>query len=425
MSLEPEPGQRERELEWLVATPWSVVAPDSWGFADFEIRADLLLRGMVALRRATAVFPDGTVVRSTAPDASIPPLTISSDVRNQAVVLALCVRREEPAGADGTRLHGEVADGSGDRAGESVGDGQRASLGREPRLLLESDVPPGWMAIRLARILAREPDGPVVLDEAFVPTVLHATAAPPIVAFLRRFHELLHQRGGVLAQRVSATGRGSASELIDFLMLQVVNRYESLIALLATSKRLHPEDLYRLLVMIAGDLATVSNPERQPPRFPDYTHHALHQTFPEVMAYLMNSFSLVLEPRAVPIPIEQRKYGIRVALVSDRSLYGNAAFVLAARADIPADELRRRFSTQVKIAPLEAIANVVRSGMAGIPLQPMPVAPRQIPYHAGFVYFELDQESELWAQVKSSSGIGLHAAGDFPGLSLELWAIRA
>ena len=42
------------------------------------------------------------------------------------------------------------------------------------------------------------------------------------------------------------------------------------------------------------------------------------------------------------IPIEPKKFGISVAIVTDRSLYGSAVFVLAARADLPSEELRRR-----------------------------------------------------------------------------------
>jgi type VI secretion system protein ImpJ len=60
-----------------------------------------------------------------------------------------------------------------------------------------------------------------------------------------------------------------------------------------------------------------------------------------------------------------------------------------------------------------------------VPVQAMPVAPRQIPFHAGFVYFELDQTHELWGQLQSSGGIALFVGGEFPGLSLEFWAIRA
>jgi type VI secretion system protein ImpJ len=59
-----------------------------------------------------------------------------------------------------------------------------------------------------------------------------------------------------------------------------------------------------------------------------------------------------------------------------------------------------------------------------VPVLPLPVAPRQIPFHAGSAYFELDQSSELWEQLKTSGGVALHVAGNFPGLAMEFWAIR-
>jgi type VI secretion system protein ImpJ len=55
----------------------------------------------------------------------------------------------------------------------------------------------------------------------------------------------------------------------------------------------------------------------------------------------------------------------------------------------------------------------------------MPVAPPGIPYHAGFAYFELETRgSDLWKQLETSGGLAIHIAGDFPGLELELWAVR-
>ena len=62
--------------------------------------------------------------------------------------------------------------------------------------------------------------------------------------------------------------------------------------------------------------------------------------------------------------------------------------------------------------------------LPGLPVTSVPVAPRQIPVHAGFVYFELDQTHELWSQLASSGGVAFHVAGDVPGLGLEFWAIR-
>jgi len=99
-------------------------------------------------------------------------------------------------------------------------------------------------------------------------------------------------------------------------------------------------------------------------------------------------------------------------------------FILAARADIPSEELRRRFPSQLKIGPVEKINELVNLQLPGVPVHPVPVAPRQIPFHAGFAYFELDQTSELWDQLTTAGGVGLHVAGEWPGLAMEFWAIR-
>jgi type VI secretion system protein ImpJ len=62
--------------------------------------------------------------------------------------------------------------------------------------------------------------------------------------------------------------------------------------------------------------------------------------------------------------------------------------------------------------------------MPGIAVRPLPVAPRQIPFYAGAVYFELDRGSPHWQLMQNSGGFAIHVSGDFPNLRLELWAIR-
>jgi type VI secretion system protein ImpJ len=208
-------------------------------------------------------------------------------------------------------------------------------------------------------------------------------------------------------------------------MLQAINRFEPLFAHCAESGALHPEELFRLCIAAAGEFATFTSPTKRRPALPPYAHDRLRQTFEPVMLALRVELSAVLEQNAIPIPIESRKFGIRVALVPDRALYNSAVFVLAARADIPAEELRRRFPGQLKLGPAEKIRDLVNLQLPGVPVSAMPVAPRQIPFHAGFAYFELDQSHDLWAQLQTSGGIALFISGDFPGLDLEFWAIRS
>jgi len=197
------------------------------------------------------------------------------------------------------------------------------------------------------------------------------------------------------------------------------------VAHLAATANFHPEDLYRLALEITGDLSTLTATARRPAQFPGYRHEALRPTFEPVIAALRASLSVVLEQNAVAIPLAQKKFGISVGVVPDLTLFDSAMFVLAARADMQAEEFRRRFPQHLKIGPVEKIRDLVNLALPGVAIQAMAVAPRQIPYHAGFTYFELDRSGEMWRGLKGSGGIAIHQGGDFPGLALEFWAIRS
>ena len=86
--------------------------------------------------------------------------------------------------------------------------------------------------------------------------------------------------------------------------------------------------------------------------------------------------------------------------------------------------MRQQVPSQFKVGPAEKIKELVNLALYGIPLRPLPVAPRQIPFHAGFNYFQLEAKGPLWDELTSSGGIAIHVPGDFPGLQLEFWAIR-
>ena len=132
----------------------------------------------------------------------------------------------------------------------------------------------------------------------------------------------------------------------------------------------------------------------------------------------------VLEQTAVAIPLQDRRYGVRVGLITDRSILRASSFVLTVHADVPTENLRRLFPSQVKIGAVEHIRDLVNVAIPGIAVRPLPVAPRQIPFHAGATYFELDRNSPHWQQMQTSGGFAIHVSGDFPNLRLELWAIR-
>ncbi len=424
--------QQERYLERFVELRAGGLSAYAWGFHELELEADLLAVGKLGIKHARGVFPDGTPFAMPGDDPLPPPLEVPADCREQTVFLTLPLR--SPTQPDSGRpeapadqlfrfrvREAEVRDASG-----SV-DGMTALEvgGMATRLLPEAQPMEGLTRIPVARIVECRADQRVQLDEAFIPSACSCQAAARLVTFLTELLGLLHQRGEALASRVALTDRGGAAEIADFLLLQVVNRWQPLIAHLSAAPLVHPEVLYRTLVAMAGELATFTAPGKRPTQFPPYRHEALRESFEPVIVALRNSLSAVMEQTATPIPIQQRRYGVWVAVVPDRTLLDTAAFVLAAKADVKTEELRRQLPAQSKIGPVEKIRDLVNLQLPGVSVSAMPVAPRQIPYHSGYLYFEFDKNSAMWRELKTSGGIAFHFGNEFTGLDLQLWAVRA
>ena len=188
---------------------------------------------------------------------------------------------------------------------------------------------------------------------------------------------------------------------------------------------MHPEQLYIAFSQACGELVTFTDEGRLPQEFPAYQHDDPRLSFRMLEDTLRRALSTVLQPRAVSLPIERQQYGVLTAAVHDRALYADADFILAVRARMPLDRLRQQFMQQTKVASMEKLGELVSLQLPGIPLQPLPVAPRHLPFHAGFTYFQFDRSHPSWQMLRDTAGFGLHIAGDYPEMELQLWAIRS
>ena len=430
MLLQPQHlQQHDRYLQSQLEARVAGLRPYGWGFSDLKIDEQQLALGRISLQACTAVLPDGTPASLPAEDNLPLPLDVPPDARNVLVVLALPLRRHGMAevgndtGPDNFARHRtedyEVWDSNG------LDNNALMQVGKlRLRLALASEAANAYSTLGIARIIERRADNRVVLDPEFCPPCLDFRAAPRLGAFADELVGLLHQRGDALAGRLSQSGTGGAGEIADFLLLQLLNRAEPLFAHLASATGLHPETLYRAMLELAGELATFTQPGKRAASYPVYRHDHLSDTFAPLMVDLRKSLSTVMDAHAVSIPLDERQFGIRVAVLADKELLKSATFVLAVNAHMPAETVRSGFPAQVKIGSIEKIRDLVNLQLPGIGLRPLPVAPRQLPFHAGYTYFELDRNSEYWQHLSHSAGFALHVAGDFPGLQMQFWAIR-
>ncbi|MCD5989541.1 MULTISPECIES: type VI secretion system baseplate subunit TssK [Pseudomonas] len=422
--------QHDRYLENLIDARSRPLSAGAWGFSELLIDQGLLAQGKLAIISARGLLPDGTPFNIPQDDLAPSPLSIDDNLRDGLIYLALPLRRagardtvdegEEPGAARYISQVREVRDDNApfeNRAPVAIGS-------RALRLLTAQDGLGDYAAIGMVRIKEKRADRALVLDDTYIPPVLDIAASALLSAFRSELLGLLHQRGEALAGRVVASGAGGASEIADFMLLQLVNRAQPLIQHLAHLSPLHPERLFSELVSLAGEFATFSVAERRPAEYPPYQHDNLALSFTPVMHALREALSMLIDSKATPIPIVEKAYGIHVAMLADRSLIESASFILVVRADVPGETLRGRFAQQSKVGSVEHIRDLVNLQLPGIGLLPLPVAPRQIPYHAGSTYYELDRGSEHWKQLMNSGGFAFHVAGDFPGLNLAFWAIR-
>src|SRR5215470_13155267 len=270
--------QQERYVERYVETRCRPLAPHGWGFTDIEFERDLLSIGKAALRRLAGVFPDGTPFQLPDDDPLPAAIEIGGDVRNQVLYLAVPLRRPgeseavREAAADDLARH-DIRQVPAADSSVSGSDPAMLEVGAlRTRLLLAKDVTDAYACVPLAHVIECRADRQVVLDEQFIPSVLHVRAASRLASWTSELLGLLHQRGEALAGRVAATGRGSAAEFADFLMLQAINRFEPIVAHFADSGDTHPESLFNLCVSAAGELSTFTTTSKRPPKLAPYRH---------------------------------------------------------------------------------------------------------------------------------------------------------
>ena len=432
MFLQPQHlQQHDRFLAQQAQMRFGATAPYGWGHLSLTLDSAALNLGKIAITAAQGVMPDGFAYDVPGQDPAPAALDIPADVRDQLVVLAITLQRPGVAETDAESATGSMPPrfrSAEVEVGDSNVSGQRAApiqVGRvNLRILLARDAGEGVATIGLCKIVERRADNKLVLDTTYIPPFLHTGGSEVLSAQLRDLHGLLHQRGEALAARLAQPGRAGVGEIADFLMLELVNRNEPVVAQFRQASLLHPKDFYYFVVSLLGDLSTFRDP-RRPGNLPAYAHDNPAICFKPLVDEVRQSLSMVMEQTAIPIELQDRKYGVRVAMIPDVELQRHAQFVLAVASQLPGDALRARFPTQVKIGTVERIRDLVNLQLPGVSMRPLPIAPRQIPYHAGFTYFELETRgNEMWKQLESSGGLAMHVAGDFPGLEIEFWAVR-
>ncbi|MEO1422960.1 MAG: type VI secretion system baseplate subunit TssK [Pseudomonadota bacterium] len=418
--------QADRYCERLVEARTRVLSRYPWGLVEATFDRDMLQQGRIGLRALTGILPDGTPF--DAPDAA--PLPAPCDVPEDAAGLMvwLTLPDANPTGED----VGVAVEATGSRyrlEAETVADTTAIARSEHvveiavPRLeLAVRETPrPGYQCLRLGRI-ADVRDGVVTLDDTISPPALVLAAHPTLNGFLSRVIGWVETKLESLSRYASDPSAGGAMQAEDYLMLMVLNRHIGGLRHLSGMHAVHPEELYQALLTLSGELATFDGQDRIAPKYSAYDHEDLKGTFTPLVQDIQTLLAREMG-RATRLDLRQVQQNSYVAQVGDRTLFRDATFVLEVETNKALTLVQAQFPELCKIGPNTRMKEIVQNNLPGIGIVHLPNPPRQIRVISTNVYFLLDKTSPLWREFSTAPGVGMHFAGDWPDLKLELWAV--
>ncbi|MCC6204100.1 MAG: type VI secretion system baseplate subunit TssK [Hyphomicrobiales bacterium] len=417
--------QNDRYVERLLESRVAQITPYPWGFSQIEIDRDLAQQNKFALRRASGIFQDGTPFDMPGTSPLPEPIDMPEGVDRQLLWLTL------PAAT----VNGREIDMAEAATGSRYVRDLETVIDSASNLFVEQEIEvahpraefevrktpkPGFHSLKVARILEVR-DKTIVFDETFAPPVLVTHAHPVVAGWTDRVIGWVDTKLETLARYAADPSSGGGLQTFDYFMLQMLNREVNVLKHLRSSKYVHPVEVYKELLRISGELWTFS-PKRLASEYAEYDHDSLDTTFEPVLGDIQRLLSLDIG-RAIRLNLIERAPNAFIAQVTDRALFRNATFVIEVAASRPLTQIQQQFPALCKVGPNTRMNEIVQTHLPGIELVHMPTPPRQIRAISDHVYFYLDKSSPLWPEFSQASSMGLHFAGEWPGLQLDLWAI--
>ncbi|MCS3408371.1 type VI secretion system baseplate subunit TssK [Serratia sp. AKBS12] len=434
MLMEPQHfQQQERFVENLIHTKIKNLGAYIWGLSELEIDNDLLSQGKLAIRRAKGVFPDGTPFEMPGRDPLPMPLELQDHHQNKVVCLAVALDMPGNPYIDLTRQ----SRGSRYRAVETQVQDRNLLPGTEgnprnallqlghlqTRLCLQESSSSLEAILPIATIGERRPEGGLVLDGKVLPAMLDFRATGWL-------HDATTELLGLISQRLAAVrlpdahyAGGGMNEVLELMLLQLLGEYHLLLTHLLSRPNVHPEALFQTLLGLLGRLCIIPGGEAVQAR-PElhYNHERPGQGFFQLFAALRRALSLVIESPAVALPFKSN--GKNLYLCQNDAQLRLDRLIFAVSADIPAEVLRSEFPGQIKLGPVEKMAQLIDFQLPGVRISALGAPPRHIPYYPDSIYFEVDPADPLYQEMMSGAAMALSVVGDFPSLRFDVWGLR-
>jgi len=421
---------QDRFLESNLEFQLDALAFRPWGFSRLRIDQEALSSGVVAIREAAGIFPDGLLFDVPASDGGPATRALADafdpDQESIEVFLAVPAYRElginvSPSGRDAdARFRAEYAMVRDENTGLTEKPVQVAR--KNLRILFEGESQEGNSVLRVARV-KRTPAGLFQLDPRHVPPLLDIAASDYLTAIVRRLVEILSARSSVLAgtrrQKNQSLADFTASDIASFWLLYTINSHFPVFRHLFETSGGHPESLFSAMLALAGCLTTFSL-KIHPRDLPQYDHNDLGGCFTSLDEKLRLLLETVVPSNFVSLPLKFAQPSIYATALADDKYLVNTRMYLAITAEMSQAELIGKAPYLIKICSASHIEHLVRQALPGVGLTHVAAPPSSIPVKLAYQYFSLSQSGPAWEAVGRARNLAAYIPGEFPNVQAEL-----
>jgi type VI secretion system protein ImpJ len=408
----------------------------NWGLLEIAIDEDSLINGQFSLLRCKGVTPDG--LEFNIPDED--PVPNSRNIQDlfpateSELNIFLAIPREKERGIN-CRLESEsnkretrfvfhnisVTDENTGADERQIGIGQTNF-----QLRMRNESVEDFSVLKIAKIV-RSADGSFAIGEKFIPACLKIEASEAIMAITRRLVELLIAKSTALGseKHFQEMVEYTTQDLTVFLAHQTLNTYIPQLNHIYNVAKVHPVELYQILLALAGQLTSFSpDLNISPSDFPNYDHNNLSKCFNELDEKIrMLLDRIVPSEYFISIPLEKKSESLYVGHVSDSNLFQKSKFFLIVSGDLPERRMIDEIPTNLRVASPDTIDAVLSSFRSALPLKHSSVPPAGLPAREGTQYFQLNPTGPFWEAICRSGAVAIFVPKELSGLKIEAIAV--
>jgi type VI secretion system protein ImpJ len=424
--------QNDLYVQGLQAPLRKFLSPYFWGIAGFDYSKGALENFIFDVTSGEFLFPDGTYVEFPGNGVLAGRSFENSWVElGKPFTIYLGLKKMDESGINSTELtkDDEISTIStryvSSPEPEDVEDlyevgpaGQVKKMQFVLKLFWETEkeMVGDYLLLPLARL---EKDGEAIrVSPQFVPPVLTIQSSEVLEQIVRDIRDQLASRSRQLneykEQRGIHTSDFGARDMVFMLALRTLNRYVPLLFHFTESATVHPWQVFGLLRQLTGELSSFSSEinvlgelDGGQALLGVYDHSDLSGCFLAAQSLVSRLLDEITAGPDYVIELISDGTYFTADLSPGQFSVGNRYYLVVETEDNP-DQVRESLQGIAKLGSRESLPLLIARALPGVGLEHLVMPPQELPRRARCLYFQLNHQSDQWANVKSSNNIGLY-----------------